>query len=65
MISASSSVSLPLKVRSRVVPRSRFFNLQMYMAPELMFGMPYGLAVDMWAIGVVTFELLHSMHPFW
>lgn len=37
----------------------------MYMAPELMFGMPYGLAVDMWAIGVVTFELLHSMHPFW
>lgn len=37
----------------------------MYLAPELMFGMRYGLAIDMWATGVVVFQLLHRMHPFW
>ena len=43
-----------------------FFMLQMYLAPEQISKLPHGTAVDMWAIGIVTFELLHGgVHPFW
>ncbi|CAN0455599.1 unnamed protein product, partial [Scytosiphon promiscuus] len=42
-----------------------FFIIQMYLPPEVLTGMPHGLAVDMWATGVVTYELLHGTHPFW
>lgn len=37
---------------------------QPYLAPELVRDLPYGAAVDLWAIGVVTFELLHGYTPF-
>ena len=42
---------------------SSIFN-QPYMAPELFQRLPYGSAVDMWATGVVTYELLHRTRPF-
>lgn len=38
---------------------------QPYLAPELVRDLPYDKSVDLWAIGVVTFELLHGYTPFW
>lgn len=46
-------------------PTPSLIFLQMYLPPEVMIGIPHGFAVDMWAVGVVTYELLHGTHPFW
>lgn len=35
-----------------------------YTAPEIILRKPYGKAVDIWAIGVITFSLLVGYHPF-
>ncbi|CAM9963567.1 unnamed protein product, partial [Scytosiphon promiscuus] len=35
-----------------------------YLAPELVRDVPYDAAVDLWALGVVTYELLHGYTPF-
>eukprot|EP00903_Cladosiphon_okamuranus_P013816 g12858.t1 len=35
-----------------------------YLAPELVRDVPYDAAVDLWAVGVVTYELLHGYTPF-
>ena len=35
-----------------------------YMAPEIIRGVPYDFGVDAWAIGVVAFELLSGVQPF-
>jgi len=35
-----------------------------YMAPEMLMGMRYTRAVDWWALGVLTFELMARMFPF-
>ena len=35
-----------------------------YMAPELLDGQPYGCAADVWALGVIGFELLALRRPF-
>lgn len=35
-----------------------------YMAPELLLGSTHGIAVDLWALGCVTFELLTGYPPF-
>lgn len=37
---------------------------QPYMAPEIISGVAYGSKVDIWAAGVVTFEMLHGTFPF-
>ena len=34
------------------------------MAPEIMNEKPYGFGVDVWALGVLTYELTHGRHPF-
>ena len=34
------------------------------MAPELIQGGPYGLAVDIWSIGVIMYELANNKLPF-
>lgn len=41
-----------------------FARLQPYMAPELVRDLPYDESVDLWAVGVLTFELLHGYTPF-
>ena len=35
-----------------------------YMAPEVLRGEAYGVEVDLWALGVITFILLSGYHPF-
>ena len=35
-----------------------------YLSPELIFGKPYDAASDVWALGVVLFELLALRRPF-
>ena len=35
-----------------------------YMSPELVSGMPYGRASDVWALGVLLFEMLTLVRPF-
>ena len=36
----------------------------LYQAPEMLDGQPYSQAVDWWAMGIVTFELLQGFPPF-
>ena len=37
----------------------------MYIAPEVLRGTGHGLSVDWWSIGILMFELLFSVTPFW
>ncbi|TPX56088.1 hypothetical protein PhCBS80983_g04815 [Powellomyces hirtus] len=36
-----------------------------YLAPEVLYGHPHTAAADIWALGVVTFEMLCGFHPFY
>lgn len=38
---------------------------QPYLSPEQVNGLPYGTSSDMWAAGVVMYELLHGRTAFW
>jgi serine/threonine protein kinase len=35
-----------------------------YVAPEMILGQPYGKAIDIWALGVLTYEFLCGEEPF-
>src|SRR5262249_37650107 len=35
-----------------------------YMSPELLMGLPAGEASDLYAVGVITYEMLTGRHPF-
>ena len=36
-----------------------------YIAPEIILGKPYGLAVDIWSLGCIMHVLLTATPPFW
>jgi serine/threonine protein kinase len=44
--------------------QNRVLGSPLYMAPEIIRGEPYGSAVDIWAVGVITCILLTGRPPF-
>jgi len=36
-----------------------------YLAPEIIEGKGHGIAVDWWALGIITFEMMISIPPFY
>jgi serine/threonine protein kinase len=44
--------------------RNSFCGTYEYMAPEMISETPYNFSVDIWALGVLLFELLHGYSPF-
>jgi serine/threonine protein kinase len=44
--------------------RNTFCGTLDYMAPEMVLGKQYDFKIDMWALGVLLFELLHRRTPF-
>lgn len=45
-------------------PRKTFCGTYEYMAPEIVKDVPYDKAVDVWSLGVLLFECMHSYSPF-
>lgn len=43
---------------------SKGVGTNMYQSPELMNDEPYGPANDIWALGIVLYEMLTGVHPF-
>jgi len=41
-----------------------FLGTTMYMSPERMKGEPYSYSSDIWAAGIMAFELAHYQHPY-
>ncbi len=46
------------------VKRTTFCGTYEYMAPEMIFRSEYDYRVDVWAVGVLLYELLHGTAPF-
>ncbi len=44
--------------------RKTFFGTYEYMAPEVIEGNNYNKSVDIWALGILLYELLHGYSPF-
>jgi serine/threonine protein kinase len=46
------------------LPHSTFCGTYEYMAPEMLFEKDYDHRIDIWALGVLLYELLHGFAPF-
>lgn len=44
--------------------RKTFCGTYEYMAPEMVFEQEYNFTIDVWALGVLLYELLHGFAPF-
>lgn len=44
--------------------RKTFFGTYEYMAPEIIEGNTYNSSVDIWALGILLYEILHGYSPF-
>lgn len=44
--------------------RNTFFGTYEYMAPEVIEGRKYDRSVDIWALGILLYEMIHGFSPF-
>ena len=44
--------------------RKTFCGTYEYMAPEIVFEKEYNYSIDVWALGILLYELLHGFAPF-
>ena len=44
--------------------RKTFCGTYEYMAPEMVFEPEYSYTIDIWALGILRYELLHGYAPF-
>ena len=44
--------------------RTTFCGTYEYMAPEMVKDIPYDYKIDIWALGILLFELTHGRPPF-
>ena len=44
--------------------RTTFCGTYEYMAPEMLDGRPYDYTIDLWALGILLYELNHGKAPF-
>lgn len=44
--------------------RNTFCGTYDYMAPEMLHNNPHDYRVDIWALGILLYELLHGKAPF-
>ena len=44
--------------------RTTFCGTYEYMAPEMLFNNSYDYRIDLWAVGVLLYELVHGRAPF-
>lgn len=49
------------KIRNK---RKTFCGTYEYMAPEMVFEREYDYSIDIWALGILLYELLHGRAPF-
>ena len=42
-----------------------FMGTILFMAPEQATGKRYGKRIDMWALGIIMFQILTGKHPFY
>lgn len=47
-----------------VASYTKCVGTELYMAPELIDDEPYGTSSDVWALGIVLYEMLSGKHPF-
>lgn len=55
------------KVRSKLVAgavKQTMIGTKVYMAPEVMKGVPYDESVDIWSLGIVFYEMMTLKHPY-
>ena len=44
--------------------RNTFIGTPLYLSPEMILGCPYNEKVDLWAVGILTYELVFNENPF-
>lgn len=44
---------------ARLTTRKTFCGCQYYMAPEILNSQPYGASADVWALGIILYEMVH------
>lgn len=62
--SAVKLADFGLAARAAGVKKGDICGTPDYMAPEMLKGQPYGVAVDMWSVGVIMYILLGGYAPF-
>jgi serine/threonine protein kinase len=50
--------------KDKLSKRNTFCGTLDYMAPEMVLGKEYDFKIDMWALGVLLYEMLHQRTPF-